>query len=77
MLPASDWSIRQPRGPKKQKQKAPAPRQPFLVYTSADGVEIRVGRGSADNDKLSCDPKYRDGADWWMHAAGEPPLDPL
>lgn len=31
-----------------------------MAYTSVDGVEIRVGRGSADNDKLSCDPQYRD-----------------
>eukprot|EP00240_Pyramimonas_obovata_P006084 CAMPEP_0118945800 /NCGR_PEP_ID=MMETSP1169-20130426/42989_1 /TAXON_ID=36882 /ORGANISM="Pyramimonas obovata, Strain CCMP722" /LENGTH=338 /DNA_ID=CAMNT_0006891595 /DNA_START=137 /DNA_END=1150 /DNA_ORIENTATION=+ len=61
---------KQSRGPKKQKQKPTAPRQPFLVYTSADGIQIRVGRGSSDNDKLSCDPQYRDAADWWMHAAG-------
>mmetsp|Transcript_44372 Transcript_44372/g.73958 ORF Transcript_44372/g.73958 Transcript_44372/m.73958 type:complete len:409 (-) Transcript_44372:64-1290(-) len=61
---------KQARGPKKQKQSPMLPRQPFLVYTSLDGIEIRVGRGSSDNDLLSCDPQYRDSADWWMHAAG-------
>jgi hypothetical protein len=66
-----DWG-RQPRGPKKQKQAPAAPRIPFIAYPSKDGIEIRVGRGSADNDKLSCDPAFRDGPDWWMHVAGHP-----
>ena len=31
-----------------------------------------MGRRSEDNDELSCNPKHRDGADWWMHASGCP-----
>jgi len=63
---------RPPRGPKKVKGKAPPPRKPYWVYTSADGIEIRVGRGASDNDLLSCNPEHRDGPDWWMHVAGYP-----
>lgn len=63
---------RQARGPKKVKGTKSAPRQPFLTFVSKDGIEIRVGRGSADNDKLSLDPQLRDSRDWWMHVAGHP-----
>ena len=58
------------RGPKKPKGPAPKPRMPYHIYRSVDGLEIRVGRGASDNDELSCNPIYRDGADWWMHVAG-------
>jgi hypothetical protein len=61
---------KQERGPKKPKGAKGKPRMPYHVYTSAEGLEIRVGRGAADNDLLSCDPTHRDGADWWMHVAG-------
>jgi predicted ribosome quality control (RQC) complex YloA/Tae2 family protein len=61
---------KQERGPKKPKGKAPPPRKPYSIYTSADGIEIRVGRGASDNDQLSCDPEHRDGADWWLHVSG-------
>lgn len=37
----------------------------FLCYK-------KVGRRSQDNDELSCNPKHRDGNDWWMHASGCP-----
>lgn len=60
------------RGPKKPKGKPTAPRLPYSTYKSADGIEIRVGRASSDNDEVSCNPKYRDGADWWMHVSGCP-----
>lgn len=64
---------RQPRGPKKKKgPKTSAPRKPYWTYKSIDGVDIRVGRKSEDNDELSCNPEHRDPADWWMHAAGCP-----
>ena len=66
---------KQPRGPKRKKgppASSVAPRKPYWRYTSADGVEIRVGRRAADNDELSCDPAHRDAADWWLHAAGCP-----
>ena len=66
--------VRAPRGPKKVKGAAPntGPRLPYSSYASAAGVEIRVGRSASDNDKLSCDARHRDGADWWLHAAGCP-----
>lgn len=60
------------RGTKKPKGPSPKPRMPYHIYRSVDGLEIRVGRGASDNDELSCNPLYRDGADWWMHVAGCP-----
>lgn len=59
-----------PRAPKKPKGKPQAPRKPYFVYTSADGLEIWVGRGAADNDVLSL--QSRDPRDWWLHASGCP-----
>jgi predicted ribosome quality control (RQC) complex YloA/Tae2 family protein len=61
--------------PKPRKVKGPrtqAPRLPYRVYRSAGDVEIRVGKGAADNDKLSTEPQHRDGDDWWLHASGCP-----
>ncbi len=64
---------RAPRGPKKKKgPRTESPRKPYFRYYSKGKTEIRVGRRSEDNDELSCNPKHRDGADWWMHAAGCP-----
>ena len=61
------------RGPKKKKgPSSTAPRLPYNAFASESGVEIRVGRRASDNDLLSCDFRYRDGADWWLHAAGCP-----
>ena len=60
------------RGPKKPKGKAPLPRLPYNLFTSNDGIEIRVGRTSSDNDQLSCNFEYRDATDWWLHVAGFP-----
>lgn len=65
----------QRKGPgKKGKKKGfePGPRMPYFVYQSCDHIELRVGRRAEDNDELSCNPKYRDGADWWLHAQGYP-----
>ena len=56
----------------KQKQANAGPRKPYWTFTSADGVDIRVGRTSSDNDEVSCNPECRDSKDWWMHAAGCP-----
>lgn len=61
-----------PRGPRKQKGQPSKSRLPYITYTSADGIDIRVGRKSEDNDELSCNPNHRDSDDWWMHAAGCP-----
>lgn len=48
------------------------PRLPYRRYFTKDNTEIRVGKQAEDNDELSCNPKYRDGQDWWMHASGCP-----
>lgn len=61
---------RPPPAPKKPKAVAPAPRKPYHVYRSVDGLEIRVGREAEDNDQLSTDPSLRDDNDWWLHVAG-------
>eukprot|EP01038_Epipyxis_sp_PR26KG_P007560 gene7560-10301_t len=58
------------RGPKKTKSPPTGPRKPYFIYTSLDGIEIRVGRGASDNDQLSCNPEHRHPDNWWMHAAG-------
>jgi len=61
---------RPPRGPQKPKGKQPPPRKPYFIYSSQDGTEIWVGRGSRDNDELSI--KLRHPSDWWMHVSGHP-----
>jgi hypothetical protein len=61
-----------PRGSKKPKGEPGRKRMPYFTYTSADGVDIRVGRRADDNDELSCNPVHRDSAEWWMHVAGCP-----
>jgi predicted ribosome quality control (RQC) complex YloA/Tae2 family protein len=58
------------RGPKRAKGKTPPPRKPYHVYTSKDGISIRVGRQNTDNDELSCNVEHRDSADWWLHVSG-------
>lgn len=64
---------REPKSPRKQKgPKKQAPRKPYNLYRSLDGIEIKVGRSSCDNDQLSCNPMYRDADDWWMHVSGAP-----
>ena len=47
-------------------------RKPYRQYRSFGNVEIRVGKKAEDNDQLTLSPDYRDGSDWWMHAAGCP-----
>ena len=54
------------KGPKQ----ATKPRMPYWTFVSADGIDIRVGRTSSDNDSVSCDPKCRDSRDWWMQRRG-------
>lgn len=61
------------RGEKKTKgSKVQEPRKPYYTYKSSDNIDIRVGRSSSDNDELSCNEKYRDAGDWWLHASGCP-----
>ena len=49
----------------KKKPKVTA-RVPWLGFQSADGLEIRVGRTSRDNDALTF--KHAKGNEWWLHA---------
>jgi NFACT protein RNA binding domain len=56
--------------PKKVKAPPTGPRLPYFVYTSAEGISIRVGRRAEDNDELSTNPIHRDGSNWWLHAQG-------
>lgn len=57
-------------GPRKPKVKV-SPRMPYRVYSSSEGINIRVGRTAQDNDALSMDPKYRVDDYWWLHVAGQ------
>lgn len=45
-----------------------APRQPFIEYEGWRGMKILVGRGAADNDRLTT--KVARPHDVWMHARG-------
>lgn len=45
-----------------------APRQPFIAYEGWRGMKILVGRGAADNDRLTT--KVARMHDVWMHARG-------
>ncbi len=49
---------------------AEARRLPFRRYRSSDGIEILVGRGGADNDRLTF--QIGRAADLWFHAADVP-----
>ena len=62
------------RGPKKAKgpSQLPSTRLPYRRFYTENKTEIRVGKKAEDNDELSCSSQHRDGADWWMHAAGCP-----
>ena len=50
----------------KAKRSAPEKRLPYKSYQSKDGLEIRVGRSSRDNDDLTF--HHARGNDWWLHA---------
>jgi len=62
------------RGPKKKKgpRVMNSSRLPYRRFYTVNKTEIRVGKQAEDNDELSIKPEHRDGADWWMHAAGCP-----
>ena len=54
----------------KKSHKKPEPRKIYFSYISSDNIAIHVGKKAADNDELSCNPKYREDDEWWMHADG-------
>lgn len=47
-----------------------APRRPYIEYRGAGEMKILVGRGAADNDRLTT--KVARMHDLWMHARGSP-----
>ena len=55
---------------RKRQQSAPAERLPYRLYRTSGGLEVRVGRTSKDNDRLTfrhCAP-----GDVWLHARSVP-----
>lgn len=46
------------------------PRRPYLIFRSARGAEIRVGRSAADNDALTFHQSR--GNDLWLHTSDAP-----
>lgn len=58
---------RAPQQGKKNKRKRPEPRKVYHEFASADGTAIWVGRGRADNDKLTL--RHARGNDMWLHVA--------
>ncbi|MFT7617929.1 MAG: putative ribosome quality control (RQC) complex YloA/Tae2 family protein [Planctomycetota bacterium] len=56
------------QGQPTKKKIVQARRQPFKSYTSKDGIEIRVGRSSRDNDEVTF--QHCKGNEWWFHADG-------
>ncbi len=57
-----------PAGPKRGRRGGPGSevRLPYKRYRSSGGLEIRVGRGSSDNDALTFQHSRRE--DVWLHA---------
>lgn len=56
--------------PAKKKKPQVSTRVPWLGFRSFDGLEIRVGRTSRDNDVLTF--RHAKGNEWWLHAADYP-----
>jgi hypothetical protein len=65
---AALWELAggQPGGRKGRKQGVEEKRLPYLLFRSTGGLEIRVGRGSRDNDALTFHHSSPD--DIWLHA---------
>ena len=65
-------------GPQRQEPKprrAPGPnrtgvRSPYVAFLAPGGIELRAGRGGADNDQLTF--KHSRGNDVWLHVRGRP-----
>ncbi|HEU4454558.1 MAG TPA: NFACT family protein, partial [Longimicrobium sp.] len=60
------------RGAAKERKAAPQPgeRVPYRVYRTSGGLEVRVGRSSKDNDRLTFG--HAAPADVWLHARSVP-----
>jgi len=46
------------------------PRLPYISYRTAQGIELRVGRGARENDDLTF--RHSRGNDVWLHVRGRP-----
>ncbi|HEX6370976.1 MAG TPA: NFACT family protein [Longimicrobium sp.] len=60
------------RGEGKERRAAPQPgeRMPYRLYRTSGGLEVRVGRSSKDNDRLTFG--HAAHADVWLHARSVP-----
>lgn len=60
------------RGDAKERRAAPQPgeRMPYRLYRTSGGLEVRVGRSSRDNDRLTFG--HAAHADVWLHARSVP-----
>jgi predicted ribosome quality control (RQC) complex YloA/Tae2 family protein len=60
------------RGDAKERKAAPQPgeRLPYRLYRTSGGLEVRVGRSSKDNDKLTF--RHAAHGDVWLHARSVP-----
>lgn len=60
------------RGYAKERKTAPQPgeRMPYRLYRTSGGLEVRVGRSSKDNDRLTFG--HAAHADVWLHARSVP-----
>jgi predicted ribosome quality control (RQC) complex YloA/Tae2 family protein len=60
------------RGAAKESRAAPQPgeRLPYRLFRTSGGLEVRVGRSSKDNDRLTF--KHAAHADVWLHARSVP-----
>jgi predicted ribosome quality control (RQC) complex YloA/Tae2 family protein len=60
------------RGDAKERKAAPQPgeRLPYRLYRTSGGLEVRVGRSSRDNDKLTF--RHAAHGDVWLHARSVP-----
>jgi len=69
-LPAALLQPATPKKPPKGGSKKTPGRLPYRSWKSPSGFEIRVGRGAADNDKLTF--RHAQGNDIWLHVRGRP-----
>ena len=53
-----------------RRRRPAAPRLPYRRFEVSDGIEVRVGRGAADNDALTF--RHSRGGDLWLHTADCP-----
>ncbi len=56
-----------PQAPRRRRDDEPAP--PYRLFRSLAGAEILVGRGAADNDRLTL--RVAKGNDLWLHVRGQ------